>query len=279
MKLIDISKVMPTLAVVAQKSMRTVEKNLPAILAAGSIGCLGGAVVMAAVGMHKADQKVQAEEQRRSELVPEYNNTELTIKEKVQLTWMEFVPAAAFTTAAVTLIILSKRKEHEKYLALMGAYELSKQALADRKEAESDVLSEDNVKLIDERTKALTTTSMDISEDLVPHVTRDGDEILFIEKYTRTAFYAKEAAVMHAFNKVNHALAKYDRATIGDLLKDVGQTASPASEMLGWCVQRGSLVEPCFEAVFLNEDTSRPAVLIDYSREPEYDCGVDKVQW
>lgn len=269
MKLMDISKVMPTIAVLAKKSMRTVEKSLPAILAGGAIGCLGGAVVMTAVGMHKADQKIADEENRRAELVPEYKNTKLTTKEKVQLTWMEFVPAAAFTTAAVTLIIMSKRKEHEKYLALMGAYELSRQALDERKEAESDVLSKDDLKLIEERSKQLSTGSI-VPND-IPHVSNSGNEILYIESVTKTPFYATENDVLHAFNVMNHKIHTESRASVSDILDDLGLRTSRASDTFEWTdcwFELGSVVEPFFRPTFLDSDPSMPATLIEYSVDP-----------
>lgn len=271
MKMIDISNVMPTVTAVARKTMRITEKNLPTILAGGGIGCLCGAVVMAAVGMHKADQKIADEVKRREETVPEYNNKELTVKDKVRLTWMEFVPAAVFTTAAVALIIASERKGHEKYMAVLGAYELSKQALNERKEAENDVLSDDDVKLVNERVKAIKASSVDIPDkSLIAHVTNDGDETLYIESVTKTPFYAKEAHVLHAFNVMNHRLNIEDRACVSDILDDLELRTSRASDAFVWTNDRyGEIVEPLFNATFVDNDPALPATLIEYSIDPD----------
>ena len=275
----SLSKVIPVFNKSLNKAARVVEKKLPTILAGGAIGCLGLAVYSAATGMHKADRIIFEEEQRREETLPEYNNKELTAQDKVRLTWKEFAPAAFFTTAAVLLIIASERKGHEKYLALMSAYELSKQALDERKEAEADVLPEDGLKLIDERVRNIKADAADIPEELIPHVTRDGDETLYIESVTKTPFYAKESDVLHAFNKLNHVRNRDDKASISDFMEDLDLRTSPASDFFGWNNEYGSLIEPYFVPEHLDGDPTRPATLIEYSIEPTGGCGLDHVQY
>lgn len=273
MKLMN-AKLLPVVSTMARKTMKTIETNLPAIFAGCGVGCLFGAVAMTAVGMHKADKKIAEEEKRREETLPEYENKALTTKEKVELTWMEFVPAAAFTTAAALLIIASERKGHEKYMAVLGAYELSRQALDERTEAENDVLSEDDVKLVNERARAIKASTIDISDkSLIPHVTNDGDETLYIESVTKTPFYAKETDVLHAFNVMNHRLNVEDRACVSDILEDLEQRTSRASDAFVWTNRNyGTVVEPWFKPTFVDNDPVMPATLIEYSIDPDLEC-------
>lgn len=271
MKMIDISKLVPVATTFARKTLRNAEKNLPTILAGCGIGCLCGAVVMTAVGMHKADQKIADEEQRREETIPEYNNKELTTKDKVELTWMEFIPAALFTGAATAFIIASERKGHEKYLALASAYALSQQALNERKEAENDVLSDDDIKLVNERARAIKASSIDISDkSLIPHVSNDGSETLYVESVTKTPFYANENDVLHAFNVMNHRLHIEDRACVSDILDDLDLRTSRASDAFVWDGSGyGTVIEPEFRSTFVDNDPALPATLIEYSIDPD----------
>lgn len=279
LKIPNLSNIVKVVGDGAGKLLKAADKNLPMIFAGCALGSLGLAVFATARGMHNADRIISEEIQRREEALPEYENKELTMQDKVRLTWKEFRPAAFFTTATALFIIASERKGHEKYLALMSAYELSKQALDERKDAESDVLKPEDVKLVEQRARTLRAASVDIPDGQIPHVTDDGDEVLYIESVTKTPFYAKETDVLHAFNKLNHIRIRDDRVTVSDLLEDLDLRTSPASDSFGWHNEYGSLVEPYFSPEHLDGDPTKPATLICYSIEPEQGSGFDKFQY
>ena len=276
----NIENIIPVIATGLRKTIGKANKHAPTIFAGCALGCLCGAVITTATGMHKADQLVAEEEKRREEALPEYDNKELTLKDKVELTWKEFVPAGLFTAATAAFIVASERTGHERYIALMGAYQLSRQALDERKDAESDVLTEDDVKLIDKRAGEMRANAAVTQTSNVQHVTDDGGEILYVESVTATPFYAKENDVLHAFNRINHVRNSGDSVSLSEFLADLGLRESLASDEYGWHPEYGgSLIEPVFEPVFIDGDANRPGVLIRYSIEPKPGKGEDYVQY
>ena len=264
---------MTEVAAVTNQLTRVVKKNLPTVLAGCATGSLLGAVYTAVKATFKAGQLIREEEERREETLPEYENKELTTQDKAMLVWKEYIPTFLFTTSACVFIWAGEKTGRERYIALMSAYKLSRQALDERKEAESDVLAESDRKLVDERARVLRADSVVIPKDDIPHVTKDGDETLYIESITKTPFYAKENDVLHAFNVMNHKLNIEDRASVSDILDDLELRTSRASDIWEWghgygCGM-GSVVEPFFHHTFLDGDPSLPATLIEYSVDPE----------
>lgn len=256
-----------------------VKDNLPAIFAASAIGCLVLGAVETVVATHKSDEDIAKEEARRTEALPLYDNVKLTTQEKIQLCWKNYTKAAFYDAAAICFIIASERKGNEKYLALMSAYELSRQANGsgeERKAAELDILGEEKTSEIDKavrqrRVKEIVSSSSDIQET----PSTDGRKTLYVEYYTNTPFWATYEEVLHAFNYVNHKKNNEGSASINDLLEDLGLRKMLVAENWGWNRDQG-LVEPLLdEPMFVDDDPTKPATTILYDIEPSENFGND----
>lgn len=270
--------IVPVITKEARKYQHVIMNNLPKVLACGALGCLGGAVITTAIGMHKADQIISDEVARREETLPEYNNKELTVSDKVGLTWKEFVPAALFTTAAGMLIIASERKGTERYLALMSACTLGQQALEEHKQAEVDILGPEKASEIETRVRQNMARNA-IADDGVQVVSGPGAKTLYVEPYSNTPFWATYEDIMHAFNYVNHIKQDKGVASINDFLEALDLRTMLVAADWGWN-EDDPLVEPDLDrSTLVDEDPTRPATLIGYSIEPKQDFGNDRRQY
>ena len=264
----------------ARQGARFVKNNLPTILSVTALGCYSLAIVEAIKATHKSDVDVAKEEERRATELPLYENTELSNKEKFDLCWTNYVKSALLWGAGTALLISSECKHNEKYLAVMGAYELTRKANEEREAVELDILGEDKAKEIDKAVKQRMAKDVVIPTDGIQSTKSENDnKTLFLEPYTNTPFYATDEEVLHAFNYVNYKRHKDGVASINDLLKDLGLRQMAVANDWGWN-ENQELVEPVLDdARLVDDDPAMPATLIDYSIEPQFDFGNDKSQW
>lgn len=279
--MMDIQKMVQSINV--EKTFRQgvglVKDNLPVIFSASAIGCLGLSMYETAIATHKADEVIAEEEARRAAMLPLYENTDLTPMEKVNLCWKHYIKAALYGGACVFFIVASERKGNEKYLALMSAYELTKKAGEDRKEAEVDILGEDKAQEIDTVVRQKMVQTIDADDPAIQVVPGNGDKTLYVEPFTNTPFWATYEDVIHAFNYVNYKKNKLGVASVNDFLESLDLREMPIATDWGWNEDQ-AYIEPFLnETTLVSDDPSRPATVIGYSIEPQFDYGNDKRAW
>lgn len=255
--------------------------NLPIIFSASALGCLALGMYETAVATHKSDKQIAEEEARRAAELPLYENTELSVPEKVSLCWKNYIPAAMYGAASAFFIIAAERKSNEKYLALMSAYELARQAGDTRKEVELDVLGEDKTLEIDDQVKKRLTLPAEATHDDIQAVPGKGQKTLYYIEWSNTPFWATEDDILHAFNVINHKKAdKQGVASINDFHDALGiRSNGPIGQDYGWS-ENDPMVEPLLErTTLIDDDPSMPATIVDFSIEPQYDFGNDRRQW
>lgn len=257
----------------------TVKDNLPKIFSATAIGCLVLGMYETAVATHNSDEQIAREEARRAAELPLYENIKLSTEEKVALCWKNYIRAAMYGGAGIFFIIAAERKGNEKYLALMSAYELTRKASEDRKDAELDILGEDQASEIDRGVrKRQVKRAIMSSNDIQETPSTGGTKTLYVEYYTNTPFWATYDEVLHAFNYINHKKNSSGVASINDFLKDLGLRQMSIAEDWGWNGDQG-LVEPVLdEPVLVDDDATRPATLVMYDIEPRENFGKDYYQ-
>lgn len=270
--MLDIQKVLKNINVdkVAKEGLTFVKNNLPVIFSASAIGCLGLSLYETVKATHKSDMDILAEEERRAVELPLYENTALTPVEKVDLCWRNYIKAALYGGACAFFIIASERKGNEKYLALMSAYELTKKAGEDRRDAEHDIFGDEKVKEIDAVVRQKLADG--ICEDDIQKTSNDGSRKLFYEPYSNSAFWATDEEILHAFNRMNHLRQKYDIASPNDIVESLDCRASITAADWGWNKDQ-PLIEPV-----LSEATmvcGQPAIVIGYSIDPEHNYCMD----
>lgn len=273
LKNINLDSVRSVVLANKDKAKKFVVDNLPNIFSCGAVASLGGAVYLTATGMHRADDILNAEQKRLEETLPDYDGTEFTFARKAELVWKEFIPAAVATVASGLFIIASNRAGHEKYMAMLGAYELSKKAFDDYRDSATDILGEEKAEEIEDRCyEKRAATLQDIPNSAIWHVDMSTNPTLFVESLTGTPFYASIETVMHGFNFVNHERQRFNSVSLNELFDDWGLETNQIGigNILEWenDADRGGMIEPRFKPGFYRGDENMPCTVIGYNITP-----------
>lgn len=276
LKNINLASVRRVVLLNKDKAKKFVVDNLPNIFSCGAVASLCGAVYLTAVGTHKADDILAAEEKRLEETLPEYDGAELTLARKAELTWKEFIPAGIATLASGIFIVASNRAGHEQYMAMLGAYELSKKAFDDYRESAVDVLGEEKADEIEDRFYAKKAEATALrSGSRIQNADGSEDPTLFVESMTGTAFYANADTVYHAFNFVNHERNRWATVSLNEFLDEIGVETENifVGNNLVWesDPQSVGLVEPRFKHGFYRGDETMPCTVIAYNINPDFE--------
>ncbi len=271
LKNINLDSVRSVVMANKDKAKKFVVDNLPNIFSCGAVASLGGAVYLTATGMHRADDILNAEQKRLEETLPDYDGSELTFARKAELVWKEFVPAAIATAASGLFIIASNRAGHEKYMAMLGAYELSKKAFDDYRDSAIDILGEEKSEEIENRV-AVQQAARNTPAIAVKNVDGSSNPTLFVR--SGLAFYADIDTVYHAVNWVNHELNSYRRVSENEFLEAIGVSTrhnDDGDKKLWEPTTAGDMVEIRFGHDFYDDSASLPCAVIRFNREPQYE--------
>jgi hypothetical protein len=181
-----------------------VAAHKPEILFGTSIVSTVSAVVLAARGGYKSGIQV-AEHVVGSEI----DTSVVPVKEKIQLTWINYLPAAGATGAALGSttglhLVHIKEKKALAAAALMAIDEVRTQA-----ESYKDEVLEivgDSSKTHEEKEKEVTEASDRLLSPMV-----DADQLYLVrDELTGRSFYATENKIQNAVNEVNSLLNTRD---------------------------------------------------------------------
>lgn len=197
---------MPNIKGLVTVGKAAVAAHRPEILFGTSIVTTVSAVVAAAVGGYKSGQAVMKAEH------PSYDwdqtDVKLDVKEKIQLTWLNYLPAAGLTAGALGSttglhIVHVKEKKAIAAAALMAVEEVREQAqdyISDIQKAVDDNVDEDTRKKIDDET-ARNYVSRQV----------DADQLYLVkDEFTGRTFYGTENKIQNAINEVNSLLNNRD---------------------------------------------------------------------
>ena len=282
--MLDIQRMVKSVNVekLVNQGVRTVKDNLPKIFAVSAAGCLVLGMVETARATHMSDMDILKEEERRATEVPLYENVKLSNSEKFELCWRNYIRAALYGGAGILFIAASEKTGKEKYLAVMSAYELTRMAGEDRKEAEVDILGKDKALEIENEVRQRALRRLEFEDRDVQGDIQDthseGKKTLYIEPFTNTPIWATYEDILHAFNYINHKKAHAGVASINDFLHALGARKEPVAEDWGWNEDQ-PLIEPeLSKSELIDDDPSKPATVIYYSIEPTFDYGNDRRQ-
>jgi hypothetical protein len=243
--------------------------NSPAILVATGIVGMGTAIVQA-VRAGMAAQSILEEEQRKLDLLnrkirasgaPIEKNF-LTEREKVELTWNLYIPAATFGVLSATAIVASNRIGNRRAAALAAAYSIVERNYSDYRD-----------KVVEKIGQAKETKVRDeIAQDRVtrnpPHedavlIIGTGD-VLFLEDFTGRYFMSTMETVKKAQNDTNYQIINDSYASLTDFYNRVGLPMTGQSDEIGWNTDRQ--LELTFSTA-LSED-QRPCIVISFHAVP-----------
>ena len=204
--------------------------NRPEILFGASVTATIAAAVMAARGGYEARGIVDAEIARRD--AAHEQEPALTTKEKVQLTWLCYMPAMVTTVSAVGAttglhIVHIKDKKMMAQAGLAAIEELKTSA----KEFEKDVKES-----IKENATPKTAEKIEgaIEEKKVVRSVADGTLYTVQDAYTGRPWYSTETRIQEAINQVNELLNKPGDVDLNYFYIQAGIPEIDRGDEYGW---------------------------------------------
>lgn len=227
-----------------------ISTHRPEILLGTSITTTLGAVVMAAKGGYKSGTQIERQEINQQRVIP--------VKEKIQLTWMNYLPAAGLTvgslgsTTALHLVHVTEKKALAT-AALSAVEEVKKEFVKLSDEEADKVLSE----RADENGVAKVEGTDGVLEEL--YLVRDGR--------TGRDIWSNEGRIDNAVNITNKVIAKQGDAELNTFYGAAGfEHIYPEGDDWGWS---GDFLEIAWSSTI--KDDGRPVRKFDF-RTPAKEC-------
>lgn len=243
----------------------------PELLLGAAVTTSIGGAVLAAKGGYEARGIVDAEIERRKNepgyIPAENRNPELTVKEKIQLTWLCYMPAALTTTTAVGSIaglhlVHIKDKKAMATAALAAIDEVKNSAKSFEKEL-TEVLSPEEKEDIQGR---LMEKNIDPETGVAKMQNTDGEiEDFYLVRDLKTGrdIWSNVQRIEDAVNAVNAAIAKNGDCELNHFYEMAGFQTIPEGDDWGWS---GAFLELKWDKTV--RDDNRPVRTFEFRSKP-----------
>lgn len=214
--------------------------NRPELLFGASIVSTLGAVVMAAKGGYESGQEVLAKELGYESYDSIGDREELHVKEKIQLTWLNYLPAAGLTGAAIGSttglhLVHVKEKKAIAAAALMAIDEVRKEG----KEYTDRILAAVEEATDEEKRQEIVDNALDPDKDGVCDMRGSDDDILeelYLVRDGKTGrdIWSNKNKIEDAVNHVNQCIAKQGDCELNTFYSLAGFDNTPDGDDWGW---------------------------------------------
>lgn len=242
--------------------------NRPELLFGASIASTLGAVVTAGFAGYKSGQQVlQAELDLSDEELEEQKSRTVDVKEKIQLTWLNYLPAAGLTGAALGSttglhIVHVKEKKAIAAAALMAIEEVRQDAVEYKDNVLKTVKETVTEKQGEKVDAALSEKGLDQPPPSATMVTADS-LYLVTDLHTGRPFYSTESKIQQAANEINRKLQDRD-VELNDFYVWAGFQEIKDGNDYGW--NQGDFITISFEDSHLED--GRPTREFTFQPKP-----------
>lgn len=222
---------MPNVTGLMKVGKTFIQANRPEILFGAAITSTIVAVGLAAKGGYDARGIVEAEEKKReAEVAPP-----LTGKEKIQLTWLCYMPAMVSTVASLGSttglhIVHVKEKKLLAQAALAAIEEVKISAIEYEKDVKEAIKENATPKTAEKIEDA-------IEEKVVTRSIADGTLYTVQDAFTGRPFYSTESRIQQAVNEVNNLLNKPGDVDLNYFYIQAGVPEIDRGDEIGWSGQ------------------------------------------
>lgn len=237
------------------KTSRFMTDNSPVILTAiGATGVLATAYLTgkAALKTHTLIQH------RRLDLAEEDVSYKLTDRDKFELVWKLYIPAAGSALLTIAAIICANHIGTRRAAAIATAYNISERAFSEYREKIIEKIGA--VKEEKARTEIAQKKIDDNPASTNQVIVTGGGEVLCYESFTDRYFYSDLETLKKAMNDTNHQILRDSYASLSDFYERVGLKFTSISNDVGWNSDR--LLDLVFSAVI--SEKGRPCIVVDY---------------
>lgn len=234
-----------------------VASRRPEILLGMSITSTLGAVVAAARGGYKSGQQIMALEHPSFDF--EQKTDELNVKEKIQLTWLNYLPAAGLTAGALG-----------STSALHMVHVKEKKALATAALAAVDEIKRNIIEVSPEETAAMLDSRVDEEGKVQVQDAHGNVEDLYLVRDGKTGrdIYSNKLRIEEAVLAVNNFIAKHGDCDLNSFYSNAGFETTPDGDDWGWS---GDWVELKWDTTV--RDDGRPVARFAFRTKPKEGYG------
>lgn len=244
----------------AKRLQKLAIDNSPALLTAiGVTGTLTTAYLTGTASFKAA--KIIADEKELRDRKEDERDLEL--KEKVDLVWKLYVPAAGTALLTVICIIGATRIGTRRAAAVAAAYTLSEKAFTEYREKVVEKLGEKK-----EQSLRDELAHERIAKNPPPAtVIIGGGDVLCYEELTGRYFKSDMETLKKAQNDTNYIVLNDMYATLSDFYDKIGLPPTGMSDEVGWNCDR--MLELKFSTVL--SDDGRPCISVGFQVAPVRD--------
>lgn len=251
---------------IAKRFEKVVVDNSPSLLTAIGVTGTVTTAVLTGKASFKAARIIENELDRIYRLEPDQRNAEndlvsLTLRERAEMTWKLYIPAASTGAVTIAAVIGANRIGNRRAAAVAAAYSLTEKAFADYKDKVTEMLGE----------KKSQQVSDNIAQDRVDQnpvsqreVIISGGEVLCYEAFTGRYFMSSMETLKKAQNDLNYKVLNDTYASLGDFYDLVDLPKTSYSDEVGWNCDK--MLELEFSTTL--SDDGRPCICVNFMVAP-----------
>ncbi len=246
-------------SLVAKNIVASFEKHQPEILTGLGITGMLSAIVLAVRATPKAYRMLN---DRKEEL----ETDKLAVPETLKVTWRCYIPCALASIGGAACIIGANSVHLRRNAAIATAYTLSESAFKEYKSKVIETIGERKEETVRDSVAKNKLTQKPIAQNEVI-ITNKGDTLCF-DALSGRYFKSDIERIRKTVNELNRVMINEMSVSLNDFYYELGLSAVPIGEELGWNVNRG-LIEVSFSSQLADDGT--PCLVMGYDVAPKYD--------
>ena len=236
----------------------TMTKNAPGILVGVGIVGMAGTTILAVRATPKAMILIEAKKQ-------ELEVESLTPVETMKTAWKCYIPAAVTGVMSTACLIGASSVSARRNAALATAYNLTKVALTDYKDAVVETIGEKKEQVVRD-----TVAKKKIERDPITNnevvVTERGTTLCYDAVFGRY-FRSDIDTIKRAVNELNRSIVSSMYASLNEFYDEIGLPPIEIGDKLGWNMDDGQ-IEVDFSSQLAADNT--PCLVIHFNVAPDY---------
>lgn len=246
---------------VARRSERIFTSNSPLILTGIGVTGVVTTAILTGKAAIKANQVIDAEQYRVDQAAAPHDSYDLTLLDKVELTWKIYLPAVGTGLMTCVAIIGANQIGTRRAAAMAAAYSASQGTIAEYQRKVVEKFGEAKEQQVRDE---IAQDRLDRHPEIDLEELYIEGKVLCYDMFSDREFHSSMEDIKWAQNAINNKLNHEMYASLGDFYDLVGLPPTGASEELGWTVDHLLDIEISTGLTA----KKRPCLTINFRTEP-----------
>ncbi len=197
---------------ITNKTGKLVADNSPSILTAIGVTGLLTTAYLTGKASFKAVDIIENEKNRRGRIVPEDRDDMFTNKEKFELLWKLYLPAATSAVLTASSIIYANRIGASRAAAMTTAYAISQRAYNEYEHKVVEMIGKNKEQKVRDSVAQDRVHNNPVDKQQV--IVTGGGDVLCYDLYTGRYFRSSMETLKKAQNDLNHTVLNHQYASL-----------------------------------------------------------------